>query len=199
MKYDNRLIAGILLFVGSIQWFLVIVLSEGLAPGYNGSIQYVSDLGVGPTAMVYDTSLVLFGVAIVVSAYLLYRALASRALSLLLGAVGVGAAGVGVFSIDFQPIHGIFQAIALVFGGIAAVYSFRFQRSPLCYVSIVLGVLSLGSGILFFPYLGLPMESTVRFLGLAKGSMERIVIYTLVVWLMGFGAYLLGSSAETAK
>lgn len=199
MKYDDRLMAGILLFVGPIQWFLVIVLSEGLAPGYNGSIQYVSDLGVGLTAIVYNTSLVLFGVAIVVSAYLLYRALESKVLSLLLGAVGVGAAGVGVFSINFQPIHGIFQAIALIFGAIAAVYSFRFQRPPLSYVSIVLGVLSLGSGILFFPYLGLPMESTVRFLGLAKGSMERIVIYTLVVWLMGFGAYLLGSSAETAK
>jgi hypothetical membrane protein len=199
MKYDNRLIAGILLFVGSIQWFLIIVLSEGLAPGYNGSIQYVSDLGVGPTAIIYNTSLVLFGVTIVVSASALYRAFGSKVLSLLLGTAGVGAAGVGVFPTNIQPIHGIFQAIALVLGAIAAVYSSRFQQPPLSYLSIVLGVLSLSTCILFYPYLGLPTESTVRFLGLTKGSMERIVIYTLVVWLMGFGAYLLGSIAETAK
>ncbi|MHA2060435.1 MAG: DUF998 domain-containing protein [Candidatus Ranarchaeia archaeon] len=193
-QWDSRLIAGLLFFVGAAQWFLVIVLSEGLAPGYNGSIYYVSDLGVGLTAVLYNSSLILFGILIMLGGFFVYRAFKTRWFAVLLVVTGIGAAGVGVFPTNIQPIHGIFQAIALIVGAIVAMWSYRYQRSPFSHIAFVLGLLSLGSCILFFPYMGLAMESTVRFLGLTKGSMERFVIYTLVIWLLGFGSYLIGSS-----
>lgn len=35
MMYNERQVAGTLLFVGSVQWFLVIIIAEGIHPGYN--------------------------------------------------------------------------------------------------------------------------------------------------------------------
>jgi len=51
MKWDSRKAAETLLFVGGVQWFLVIVLAEGLHPDYNSAVHYVSSLGVGVTAL----------------------------------------------------------------------------------------------------------------------------------------------------
>lgn len=73
--------AGTLLFVGSVQWFLVIVIAEGLHHGYNSGVHYVSSLGVGVTALFYNLSLVLLGVTIVAGAYLIQRAFGSSCFS----------------------------------------------------------------------------------------------------------------------
>jgi hypothetical membrane protein len=106
---------------------------------------------------------------------------------------GIGAIGVGLFPTDIQPTHGIFQSLALIFGAIAAVVSFRKQSIPQSIFSLILGLLSLISVVVFFPYLGLGANDMSSFLGLGKGILERIVIYSLILWVFSYGYYLLGS------
>jgi hypothetical protein len=49
---------------------------------------------------------------------------------------------------------------------------------------------------LFFNYVGLPAESTITFLGLAKGTIERIIIYPLTFWLISLSIYLNNNNAH---
>jgi hypothetical protein len=35
------------------------------------------------------------------------------------------------------------------------------------------------------------------YLGLALGGMERFIIYPVLLWMLGFGAYLIGNSSDT--
>jgi hypothetical membrane protein len=192
-EHDNGEMAGALLFIGGVQWFLAIVLAEGLHPGYNSGVHYVSSLGVGVTSLLYNASLVLLGAAIVAGAYLIQRALGSRLFFVLLTITGLATLGVGLFPENVRPWHGIVTPIALLFGGVSAIASYRLQKPPLSYVSILLGALSLAAGILFNPYLGLPRESTITYIGLGKGTMERMVIYPILLWIIGFGSQLASS------
>jgi hypothetical protein len=67
-------------------------------------------------------------------------------------------------------------------------------NAPFSYISISIGLISVVVMILFFNYVGLPAESTITFLGLAKGTMERIIIYPLTFWLISLSIYLNNSN-----
>ena len=185
--------AGALLLIGGVQWFLAITLAEGLHPGYNSGVHYVSSLGVGATSLFYNASLLALGASILAGAYLIQRSLGSRAFIILLTITGLATLGVGLFPENVRPWHGIVTPVALLFGGFSAIASYRLQKPPLSYVYALLGALSLAVGILFNPYLGLPRESTITYLGLGKGTMERMVIYPILLWMIGFGGQLAGS------
>jgi len=76
--------------------------------------------------------------------------------------------------------------ITFISGGIAAITSFRIIETPFKYISVLLGVLSL---ILFF------MAGTfIPFLGM--GGTERWVVYPLLLWITGFGGYLMGAGSN---
>lgn len=192
-SFSARL-AGLLMFLGAAQWFLVIQVTEGLHPGYNSGIHYVSSLGVGGTALLYNSSVILLGFATLVAAFLLRGSHSSRLFTVLLAVTGLATMGVGVFPENVRPHHGIVTPVALLAGGLAAVASYRVQSSRLRYVSVLLGVGSILAGLLFNSYLGLPRESGARFMGLAKGTMERLVIYPLLLWIMGYGSSLTTAS-----
>ena len=51
MEYNKTKMPGSLLFIGSIQFILSVILSEVLYSGYNASSQTISSLGVGPFAV----------------------------------------------------------------------------------------------------------------------------------------------------
>jgi len=114
-------------------------------------------------------------------------------ISIFLTIVGLATLRVGLFPENVRPWHGIVTLVSLLFGGLSAIASYRLQKPLLSYVSIVLGTLSLAAGILFNPYIGLPRESTTTYLGLDKGAMERMVIYPILLWIIGFGSQLAGS------
>jgi len=193
IKDKHSKMAGALLLIGGVQWFLAITLAEGLHPGYNSGVHYVSSLGVGATSLFYNASLLALGVSILAGAYLLQGSLGSRAFIILLTITGLATLGVGLFPENVRPWHGIVTPVALLFGGFSAIASYRLQKPPLSYVYALLGALSLAVGILFNPYLGLPRESTATYLGLGKGTMERMVIYPILLWMIGFGGQLAGS------
>ena len=177
MNINKSTLGNTLLFIGSVQWFFGLLLAESWFPGYSSTIDYVSDLGIGPTAIIYNASVFLMGLCLVGGSYFLYDEFRFRPFTLFLILTGVGAMGVGLFPANMQPLHSIFTLIAILFGSFSAITSFRIQKPPLSYVSVFLGLVSLGAVVLFMPYLGLATGSTETFLGIAKGSMERWAIY----------------------
>ncbi len=57
-------ISGLVLFAGAAQFFLLVLIAEALYPQYSVANNYISDLGVGSTAYIFNTSIVLLGIAI---------------------------------------------------------------------------------------------------------------------------------------
>jgi hypothetical membrane protein len=78
-------------------------------------------------------------------------------------------------------LHTLGAFVNFLFGAVTAIYAFRFIKdSPFRYFSLVLGIISLGS---------IPFLSGSSFLGF--GGVERLVVYPLGIWGLGFGAYLM--------
>ena len=189
MKYDDGKMAGFLLFGGGVQFLFGMVIAESFYPGYSVSENYISDLGVGTTALIFNSSVFLLGVLSVACAYFIQRAFGSRLLFVLLTLTGIGAMGVGVFPETAGAVHAIASLVTFLFGGLSAIMSYKLQKPPLSYASVLLGILSLAALVLFI---------SGTYLGLGKGGMERMIAYPTLLWAAGFGGYLMGYSRETA-
>ena len=181
MKYDYRKVAGALLFIASVQCVLGIITAEALYPGYSTTQNYISDLGVGPSALIFNSSVFLLGAIVIVDVYLTHHVLGSRLLSVFLVLMGVGAMGVGLFPENFAIIHRIASLFVFLFGALSAIVSYRMQKPPFSYLSLLLGALSLMALLLF---------GSGTYLGLGKGGMERMIAYPALLWCVGFGGYL---------
>ena len=207
MNFDRKKAAGTLLSIGALQWFFSVLIGEGLHQGFNVSqnewipysnqIHYISELGVGATAPIFNLSTIILGLMIASASYLFYLKDRTLLFSSLLFIAGVGAFGVGVFPTNMQPTHGIFQLLTLWFGAFSAIVSFKKQEAPVSYISAVLGAVSFVTSIVFFPYLGLGVNDMSTFLGLGKSIMERIVIYSLIMWIFGYGYEIASRASES--
>jgi hypothetical membrane protein len=51
--------SGALFFIAATQFVLCLIIAEALYPGYSVSNNYISDLGVGPSAIVFNASVFL--------------------------------------------------------------------------------------------------------------------------------------------
>jgi hypothetical membrane protein len=185
MGYGNKKVAGFLLLVGALQFVLGMIISEALYTGYSTSNNYISDLGVGPSALIFNSSIFLLGIFIASGAYFVQRAFNSKLFSILLAVTGIGAMGVGIFTEHFGLVHTIFSLITFLFAGISIIFSCKFERSPLSYLSIILGAASLVSLVLF---------GSGIYLGLGKGGMERMIAYPVLLGAISLGGYFIGDS-----
>ena len=120
----------------------------------------------------------------------LYRARRLKVLPILLVLAGVGAMGVGIFPETNPAPHSISSFVAFLFGGVAAIVSYRLLRGVLGYISIALGVVGLAA-------LGLFVSQVYD--GLGFGGMERLIVYPVLIWGMGFGARLMGAFAPATS
>jgi hypothetical membrane protein len=198
MTYDNKRTAGLLFFVGSVQFVLAIIVSEAIYSGYSVGQQYVSDLGdwvlAGNSAAIFNVSIILMGIFVAAGAYFIQRVFNNKLFTSLLVMIAIGGVGVGFVAENvFLPIHSLFAVVAMLFGVASAFMSYRFEKSPFSYISVILGTVMLVSFILFS--LGAYVNSDF-YLGLGLGGMERFVIYPLLLWLLGFGAYLMNNSSD---
>jgi len=206
MALSNASKAGIAIFVGAIQFSIGLILSEivystsgplntsgsGNTTGYIYSVSnnYVSDLGANcrtactavPSAYLFDISIALLGLLILVGAYYLNRAFHWRPATFLIALAGIGALGVGLFPETTGIWHSLFSLVVFLFAGLTAVVTARFQKRPLSYFSVILGLFTLAALLL---YIG------GEYLGLGPGGMERMVVYPVLVWSLGFGGHLM--------
>jgi len=190
----SRKLAGILIFIASLQFVLAMTISEALYPQYSVSANYISDLGepskAGSVAYIFNSSIFLLGLLTVISAYLIQRTFDYKIFSTFLVLAGIGAMGVGLFPESFGILHKVASFITFFFGAISAVVSYKLQKPPLSYLAVVLGLLSLISLVLF----GLKIFGLEVYLGLGVGGMERMIAYPTLLWALGFGGHLIGSS-----
>jgi hypothetical membrane protein len=131
--------AGIILLIGSVQFFLSVTLAESLFPGYSVGNDTLSHLGgsipvVEPSATIFNFSVILFGILSLAAVYLILKSGGCRLFSSCLAISALGAVGVGLFPAytgnpHFYSSHG--TGINITYNSFIAIH-FRFwnQQSP---------------------------------------------------------------------
>ncbi|MEM3292276.1 MAG: DUF998 domain-containing protein [Saccharolobus sp.] len=174
---DRDVISGYLVLLGVTEFFFLMFISEVLYPNYSIKFNYISDLGVGKTGVLFNSSIILMGILIIIASLLL-----KKFYSFAVFLVGLGGMFVGIFPETTGFIHEISALIAFLFGGIGAILTSFSTRSPIRYFWIVLGLITLVS---LFLYVG----RYYAFLG--PGGMERMIVYPELIWGYSFGTYLI--------
>jgi hypothetical membrane protein len=199
----NGKMAGVLFFIASTQFVIGLIVAEALYPSYSVSGNYISDLGVGPSSMIFNSSIFLLGLLSIIGAYFLPRTLNFRALTILIVLMAIGAMGAGIFTKNFATIHGAVSSMAFAFGGLSAIVSFKVLKMPFSVMSVILGLTALGALGLFAGGLltiglfeSIEAQDSVFFLGIGPGGMERMVVYPAIIWLAGFSGHLIAMSEE---
>jgi hypothetical membrane protein len=187
MKIQGNRLAGILIAFGMVQFMMLMLLAEILYPHYSVSTNYISDLGVGSTAILFNTSIMLLGVLLILAAYVSKETLKSRSMWILIAIVGVAAFGVGAFPETTGIPHYTFALIAFGGGAITAINSARILKGLIRPLVVLLGVISLAALIIAVVF-----HTT---LGLGNGGMERMIAYPVFLWTLLFGGYLLGDKS----
>jgi hypothetical membrane protein len=190
--------AGVFFFVASTQFALGLVVAEALYPGYSVSGNYISDLGIGPSSMIFNSSIFLLGLLSIIGSYFLSRDTNSKSLSVLFAVMSIGAMGAGIFTKSLTVIHGAVSSMAFLFAGLSAIASFKVLKRPLSVISVILGVIVLGASALFATgllasgsFTQIEAQDSVFFLGLGPGGMERMIVYPALIWITGFSGYII--------
>jgi hypothetical membrane protein len=195
LALSNASKAGVAIFAGAVQFSIGLILAEIYFPNYNVSTNYVSDLGATcptsgacvinqPTSMIFNSSIVLLGLLILVGAYFLHKSFHWKPATVMIVLAGVGALGVGLFPETTGIWHSIFSLIVFLFAGLSAVVTARFQKKPMFYFSILLGFVTLVALVLYVGSV---------YLGLGPGGMERMIVYPALLWAVGFGGHMMAS------
>ena len=195
MVYSSGKVAGALIFIAVAQFVVGMIVSEALYPGYSTADNYISDLGVGPSALIFNSSVFLMGLLLLIGAYFVWRAFDYTMLTVLLVLTAVGVMGVGVFTEDFGAIHSVVSLMAFLFSGLSAIFSvvcsyvheLKLVRMPFSAFGIILGLMTL---------VALGLFGGGVYLELGVGGMERMVVYPVLLWGAGFGGYLIAYPEE---
>ena len=172
---DGRFrVAGIIILVGVVQFILLMNIAEFLYPNYSIANNYISDLGVGSVSYIFNNSIIVLGILGMIASYLLFKL--DKIFSILLFLSSIGAVGVGVFPENIGALHSISALVVFLFSSIAAIYSYRIERSNTKFIWVILGIISL---------LSLGLYITKNYMGLGYGGMERMIVYPVLIWLVG--------------
>jgi len=197
MLHSRVNVAGALFLVAVTQFILSITIAEALYPGYSVADNYASDLGIGPSSIIFNSSAFLLGLLIAIGTYFLRHASNLKTVNILLFLMAIGAMGVGIITKDFTVAHGAVSSATFFFGGLSALSSARALKKPLSLMSIALGVMTIGALALFS--LGIITSGSLTsniaydsnfYLGLGPGGMERMIIYPALMWLAAFSGHL---------
>ncbi|MGA7923821.1 MAG: DUF998 domain-containing protein [Thermoplasmata archaeon] len=195
--------------VGSLQFVVGMIVTQVGYPNYSITGNYISDLGAvncgkfggegafagdyvcSPWHLVFNISIILLGIFLIIGAVLVFRALGSRGFSLvgagLLIVAGIGAIGVGVFPEDVNlPNHILFATLAFAGSGLAlVVLGIGMLRSGPWRgyggYTIISGLVGLTALVLF-------LEKAYGPLGV--GGMERLIVAPVLLWAIVAGIHL---------
>ncbi len=196
----ERTLCGILLSIGVLQFVISMVIEEIFTPGYSPQNNVISDLGVGPHALVFNASIILLGILILAAVLFLTRVLSRSGITrtglTLLSLAALAAIGVGLFPEDSGALgghaHTLFALVTFLTGNLSMVFLGPSIR----------GVLR-SRGLAFLGYLGgtvglvaLLLYGSGNDLVLGQGGMERLIVAPLLLWGFVLGLTLLRASGQ---
>lgn len=196
MKLDNKATSGLLLAIASAQFITAMMLGEAIAPGYSMHDNAISDLGtIDETRVLFGASLFIAGLLNLLGGLYFYRVHKNRLLMIVFALGGIGAMGAGLVPLDAKiGLHGLFALMAFLFISIEAILSGLKVDVPLRVISVVMGV----TGIVFTGVMFLVDSGSIDVSGgIGHGGTERMIAYPVLVWMMIYGGYLLGSPRLT--
>ena len=191
-KYDDRTVAGLLLFVLGAGFMTAIMLAAALVPGYDFRGGAISDLGVfSESALLFNGGLLVVAILNLAGGYLLYRRHGKRWLLAIYALASVGAVGTGLFPLDTGDAHSLFALLAFLFFNLEAIGTATLLRGAMRAISVLAGVL----GIVFLVLMAVGDAGNAAAFGpIGHGGTERMIVYPVMLWLVAFGGYLLGST-----
>lgn len=165
MPYGNKTLSGSILFVGAIIYILGTIAGEKFA-----------------NVTLYNASVVLLGVLMLISVYFIQNAFKSIIFSASLALAGIGTIGIGLLTYASTEYYA-FAGLGYVFFALSAIMSYKYEKAPLSYLSIILGAAALVT-------LGLWVGNV----DLGSGMKVTPIIIDMIVllWLSGFGAHIIG-------
>jgi hypothetical membrane protein len=195
--------AGVLFFLGGSVMLMGIITAEAFYPaGYSTAHSQISDLGstVPPVSLIYQPSASIFNVAmlavgfmVLLGTWCLHQFFGKWFISVPLSLFGLGLVGVGFFPGNHVPYHGMSAMLIFLAGGVSAIISARISSAPFRYFGIAFGLIALVGWFtavlmpnLLFPFIG-------------DGGTERWVAYPIMLWLIGFGGYLMSTEHTLPK
>ncbi len=200
-KSSDRKRAGILFTVGASVFLLLTTAAESIYPNFHLQTNAISDLaaiGTSTTA-IEETAILVFSICWILGALYLFRNIGRRGLMVLNLIPGIGFFLAGASPENVNLIIHSLGTIAFPVGAVAAVLSYRTIRSPLRYLSLLLGTLSMGSTFIIFVGWRVVCGTCGYTAGLSQtglglGGWESMIIYPLIIWLIGYGNYLMTAS-----
>ena len=191
-------VAGVLYSSAGFVLLMGIITAETKYPIFRHytTRQEISDLGgtrppqglvTQPSAMIFDTTMLITGVLLLAGAFALWRLYRDRLLTVVSTLFGAGALGVGIFPGNTTP-HPNVAMIAFVFAPLTAIAVFRVTSAPFRFMSLFAGLLSLAALIA-----GLLGDNNPAVKSIGIGGTERWQVFPIILWLAFFGGYLLAS------
>ncbi len=194
---DSKLAGALLTFAG-LGFLMLITVLESIYPNYSVHTNTISDLlAIGTrTSLIGEPLAFIAAVSWIGGAYYLFRKSGRRrlmALNLLPG-TGLLLAVLSPENVNIA-IHSLGAVIAFIPGPIAAILSYTMIKSHYRYFALSLGSLSLFGAVMEFG----AYETAFFQQTLGPGGWERVIVYPLLIWLIGFGGLLLVESGEGSR
>jgi hypothetical membrane protein len=189
--------AGVLLFLLAAQFMTVIMLAASMAPGYALSGGAISDLGViHETSLLFNLALIGVGLLNLAGGYLYYRSHGRPWIFAAFGVAGVGATGAGLVPLNTGELHSLFALLAFLFFNIEAIACSAILTGPMKPISALAGLV----GLAFVVLMVIGDAGNLAVFGvIGHGGAERMIVYPPMLWMLGFGGYLMrGAGADGA-
>jgi hypothetical membrane protein len=175
----------LLLCGGAAQFAIGLVLAQAMNPRFNIAHDFLGDLGIGPTALLFNGSIAVFGGMLLAAAMFLFRSIRRRTLGVVVALTGIGALGFGLIPATdrYELVHTGAAFLAFIFGALSAIVASRVLHPPLRYVSAGLGVVSLSALALLSVWTWVSV--------LDRGWTEQLIVWPILLWGMAAGASFL--------
>ncbi len=187
--------AGLVYFFAGATVLMGIITAEAFYPsGYSTFKNEISDLGATrqpnsisfePSSTIFNTIMLLAGIMVLVASFYQHKYFKKLLFSIPVILFGLGLVGVGIFPGNIRPYHGMGSMLTFLSGGFCAITSFKIVTLPFKYISILFGSIAL------LTFLAAVFASTTLISFIGIGGTERWVAYPIMLWLTGFGGYLM--------
>ena len=186
--------SGVLFFLLGVAFITVTMLAASIAPAYDFKAAAISDLGViDQTALMFNTLLVAMGVLNIAGGYLYYRPHGRAWLLALYVIAGIGTLGAGLFPLSTGGLHATFALVAFLFYNLEALGTAAVLAGPMR----ILGLFAGAVGLVYTVLMVIGDSGNPAVFGpIGHGGSERMIAYPVMLWLVGFGGYLMARPQE---